>query len=191
MENKKFIVYKITNLINNKSYIGITSNIGKRIHQHFSLTKKRYKSHLYNSINKHGCKNFKIDSIDFAFSRQEVFKKEKYWIKELNTKNPSGYNLTNGGDGIVGYKHTQETKDKIAEARKGKRATQKTKDKIRKKAIGRKASKETIKKLSESHKGYKQSQEHIDKIAKANTGKKRTQEQRNRMSLAQKAMVQE
>lgn len=103
-------IYKIVNKINNKTYVGQTIlGIDKRFkdHKHASLTNDTY---LYRAMRKYGFDNFTITQIDIANSIDELNNKEIYWIKELNTKVPNGYNMVDGGNGIKGYHHTEETK---------------------------------------------------------------------------------
>lgn len=61
-------------------------------------------------MNKYGIINFKIDIIESNIRLEDINDREQYWIKFYNTLAPSGYNLTIGGEGTYGYKHTKETK---------------------------------------------------------------------------------
>ena len=103
-------IYKITNNVNSKVYVGQTiCDISKRFreHKHASLTQNTC---LYKAMRKYGVDNFKIEQIDTANSLKELNDKEIYWIMTLNTKRPNGYNILDGGDGMKGFRHTEETK---------------------------------------------------------------------------------
>ena len=93
-------IYKITNLINGKSYIGKTlSTIDERWNEHCrSVRRKCYeKRPLYSAMNKYGVDNFKIEQIEEC-NDDIVNEREVYWIEYFGTfKN--GYNATIGGDG--------------------------------------------------------------------------------------------
>lgn len=90
------IVYKVTNLINNKCYIGITINsLKRRKWQHLSL-KYSGTAILSKAINKYGKENFLFEEIDTATSESELMEKERYWIAALNTLTPNGYNALDG-----------------------------------------------------------------------------------------------
>jgi len=91
------IIYKCTNSINNKIYIGQTINIlDQRIIGHIHNAK--YKpSYFHNALNKYGYNNFIWEVIDEAFSKDELNLKEMKWIKYYNSFGENGYNLTSGG----------------------------------------------------------------------------------------------
>lgn len=107
-----FEIYKITCKINNKIYIGITSNgVENRWKQHirtaYNTNHKDANSIFKKAIRKYKPENFTIDIIDTAQSEQEAEEKEIYYIKKYNTfafdNNSNGYNSTRGGDGTKGH----------------------------------------------------------------------------------------
>lgn len=91
-------VYKITNKINNKIYIGCTIlPIHIRLRKH-SYGKKKSKCNLAKAICKYGIDNFSIEELELCNSREEMFIREMYWIFKLDSQNPKiGYNMTPGG----------------------------------------------------------------------------------------------
>lgn len=109
------VIYVIENKINGKKYVGQTiHSLNRRwsLHCHYSSGC----SAIHNAIEKHGKENFTIKVIDTASTRDELDEKEIYWINKLNTLKPNGYNLKSGGKHCV---YSQETKDKISKAHKG------------------------------------------------------------------------
>lgn len=108
-------VYKITNKVTNKVYIGITNQgSGARYRHHWYESRIGEPSPIHRSMAKYGEENFTLEIIDFADTYDELKEKEKYWIKQYNsTDRTIGYNLTEGGDGTFGKKLSEETKDKI------------------------------------------------------------------------------
>ena len=93
-------IYKITNILNDKIYIGKTnSTIEQRWKQHCSDRKRTRceKRPLYDAMNKYGIENFTIEEVEQC-SPEEASEREKYWIEYYGSfKN--GYNATSGGDG--------------------------------------------------------------------------------------------
>lgn len=93
-------IYKITNLINQKIYVGkTTTTIEDRWKSHLYDSKKVEVSNrpLYKAFNKYGTDNFKIEELEEC-TIEELNDKEIYWIEKLGSfKN--GYNATRGGDG--------------------------------------------------------------------------------------------
>lgn len=129
MYNFKFgCVYKITNLINGKIYIGQVYNksIYDRFNRHCKEASKTSRSYLGRAIYKYGKDNFKIEVIEIGYSTLELNEKEKYWINHYNSTNSSiGYNLTSGGDGGNTYlckseKELNAIRAKIAKVNAGK-----------------------------------------------------------------------
>lgn len=113
----KGIVYKYTNKVNGKVYIGITTrNLEDRHKEHFFKSVNDEKP-FYRAIRKYGRNNFELKVIDTAENADELFIKEKKWISFYNSyiksKNSNGYNLTLGGEGTFGYKHNETTKKKL------------------------------------------------------------------------------
>lgn len=97
-------IYKITNLQNNKVYIGQTStSLERRFRQHqiaaFTLQLKRP---LYNAMRKYGIENFKIDLLE-EVAPTEVSAREQFYIKLYESFAPlgKGYNATRGGEGNI------------------------------------------------------------------------------------------
>lgn len=95
-------VYKITNTVNNKIYIGITSRtVEERFYEHKYRITERIHLHLYASMQKYGADKFTVSILESSNTLEELFKQERFWISKLNSNNPSfGYNNTNGGEGF-------------------------------------------------------------------------------------------
>ena len=113
------LIYKITNLVNNKIYIGKTvKTLEKRKKDHCSNAKTN-SSNMYISkaIKKYGEENF-IWEILFEeedITDLELNEKEKYFIRLFNSRNNKVvYNLTDGGVGITGYTFTEESRKKMS-----------------------------------------------------------------------------
>lgn len=91
-------IYKITNCITGKSYVGKTiCSVDKRWREHKFAAANNRNYPLYRAMRKYGIENFKIEEIECC-SADILSEREIYWIKELGTFN-NGYNATLGGDG--------------------------------------------------------------------------------------------
>jgi len=104
-------IYKITNRINGKVYVGqTTSSLEKRFYFHMSLTMSNHCLKVKRAVEKYGKENFSIALIDTALSIDDLNEKEIFWIKELNSID-DGYNIRPGGRVCSGYKLSEERKN--------------------------------------------------------------------------------
>lgn len=95
-------IYKITNDVNGKVYIGkTTKSVEKRWKEHFKDSKKeRCKNRpLYRAMNKYGVEHFSIETIEQC-TDENASESEKYWISYYRSFR-YGYNATCGGDGKI------------------------------------------------------------------------------------------
>lgn len=92
----KKAIYKITNITNNKCYIGQSSDPQRRWKKHLYLSKsKGKKSLIQEKIKEIGKENFIFEILGWF---EDYNEKEKYYIKYYNSYYPNGYNLTYGGE---------------------------------------------------------------------------------------------
>lgn len=162
------IIYKITNLINNKFYIG----------QDIKDNPKYFDSGkiIIKAIKKYGKENFKKEILEVCTDEKHMDEREIFWIKELNATNGKiGYNICEGGktyrsmkgenNPMFGKHLSEETKEKIKEKRKLQKMSEEQKEQLRIKWSGeenpgKNKSLETIEKISKSRKGKCIGEEH-------------------------------
>jgi len=124
------IIYKATNKINGKCYIGQTKySLGKRINKHFSYVRNNSKTYIHNALRKYGQENFIWEVIEECDTLDELDEMEFHYIKQYKSYwKENGYNLTYGGDGVCLYgdrngmynkKHSNESIKKMSKNRKG------------------------------------------------------------------------
>ena len=150
------IVYKITNKINGKCYIGQTVKpIQRRWKQH--IVGNGHCSAIHGAITKYGIDNFDVKIISHNNSIEEMNHRERYYIKLFNSLAPNGYNLTEGG-----IRPSFSPQARLNMARKGekhplwgKKHSEESKKKMSVAKIGKKRSVESNKKQSESTSGSK------------------------------------
>jgi group I intron endonuclease len=112
-------IYKITNKISKKCYIGETKskNVESRWNQHINtIEKNKGCPALRDAVKKYGWDNFKFEVLIICFD-DDRFEYEKQYIKKYNSKVPNGYNTTDGGEGggFQGETHSEETIKNIKE----------------------------------------------------------------------------
>ena len=109
------IIYKVTNIIEGKNYIGQTINsMNERKKDHINKAlNQNSQTEFHKSLRKYGTHCFVWIEIDSAQSIDELNKKEQFWIKFYNTIAPNGYNLMMGG---FNKKMHQSSKIKMSQA---------------------------------------------------------------------------
>ena len=98
-------IYRIKNLINGKVYIGQTSKkyVTARWGGHKCKARSGTNGYLYNAMRKYGEENFEFKVLIHNIPIGKLNFYEMLWIKKFNSKNPNGYNLTDGGEGTKGF----------------------------------------------------------------------------------------
>ena len=178
-------VYKITNTVNGKAYIGIS------IHE---PEKRRIRKHLSgkgNRIIARAVKKYGRDAFTYEILEADVFDEflpdlEVAYIEKFNTVAPHGYNLDSGGHHAT---PSEETRRKLSEINKGKRHSEETRRKISESNKGKTRPPRSDghrRKLSEAKKGKTLSEEHRRKISEAGRGRTHTIEHRRKISEANK-----
>jgi hypothetical protein len=196
------VIYKATNKVNGKIYVGKTvEELARRRKRHLWTARSGSECVFPRAIRKYGIDGFEFEVLCRCSSEEELDQKEVEMIRLLNSKKPIGYNMTDGGEGtsgrevseevrekmracMTGRKHTREARARISAGHIGIKHTEETKAKHRaamignKINLGRKATDETKAKLSAAKMGHKinvgrkQTAEWIEKRRKANIGNK-------------------
>ena len=191
-------IYKITNTVNGKSYIGqtIQDAVKTRIRYHFA---GRGNQLVKRAIEKYGQDAFTYEILYDGIIPDFLDILEIEAIAKFNTLSPHGYNLTTGGEG---GSPSDETRQKHLEAIRHPEVRQKhleamrhpeVRQKLSKASTGKRHTDETRRKMSESREGAKnpmygkpRSDDTKRKISEANTGKKRSDEVKQKLSEARK-----
>ena len=125
-------IYKITNIINNKVYIGSAVDIKNRFKTHKRLLKsnKHFNNHLQSSYNKYGIKYFIFETIEVTF-QDIMLDRETYWIKFFNSNNREyGYNKRLYVGSNLGIKLSEETRRKLSDSHLGHKRSEEANKKI-------------------------------------------------------------
>lgn len=187
-------LYRLT-FPSGKAYIGVT----------VGTAQERFKEHVYNAkrglargvnraMRKYGSESVKVETLVVADDWAYLCEAERKAIAAYGTKGPGGYNMTDGGEGALGYKHTAESLKKMGDAHRGQayHAIPYTPEARAKMSAShrRMQTEETRRRISASQIGVSRgvgrnlSEDHRAAIAAGNKGKRRTEEQRARISIA-------
>jgi group I intron endonuclease len=149
-----YSIYKVVNKVNGKIYIGFTSNFNGRKKSHKkSIKNPKYTSIFHNSLRKYGWDSFEWEILYQSKDKEHTMKiMEPFFIEQYNSYN-SGYNMTIGGEGNLGFSHDEKTKEIIGSRTRGKSLPTEHKQKISKSHFGIIPSNETRLKMSKNRKG--------------------------------------
>lgn len=170
-----FFIYRTTNLKNGKIYVGrhITTDledgyIGCGVYRQKDVDGNYY---FHNAVRKYGYENFQREILEFC-EREELDKREEFWIRELNSTNIEiGYNMTKGGSGF-NRSHTEASREKMRQSRSGTRTGKNNT------FFGRRHSEESLEKMRRSQKGIRSGENN------PNYGKSVSLETRSKISKA-------
>jgi hypothetical protein len=173
-------IYKITNTINNKIYIGMSTKDNENYLGSGTLISK--------AVKKYGKEHFIKEVIEHCDSLEILQIREIFWISYYKQSHKEDcYNLHEGGKGGNWKKFMSEEASKIALDNIKNAGGQWKKGHIPW-IMGKKHNQETILKFKESHKGKKQSKQTVEKRVSKLIGKKRNEEQKQNLSKSLKAV---
>ena len=170
-----YYIYRITNLINGKTYIGQ--------HKYKKLDDNYMGSGVYlaQAKKKYGIENFKKEILYSRIQyRETADDMERFAIAKERAIGKAEYNIASGGNGgswkgrqsgMKGKHLSEESRKKISKANKGHSVSEKTRKKIALANTGKHPTEETRKKLSETHKKKHPTEKTRKKMSEANKGK--------------------
>lgn len=180
-------LYKITNIIDGRVYIGQSNKETERWRQHKYFARKNPVQYIHHAMVKHGIDNFIYEVIVMCRTSEDANYAEVELIKQYNSRNKEfGYNLAPGGETpwnlglpkelnpLTGVPRSEETRKKISESNMGKimpPCSEERKKKMSDKYIGRTLPEEWKNKIGEGNTGKIRSEETIKKLSISHTGK--------------------
>jgi group I intron endonuclease len=182
------IIYRLTNTTNGKIYVGLTTkSLKRRWSSHCSAARRGVETLLYRAIRKYGESAFTRDVIEET-TKQTIHEREQHWISVLRP----AYNMTKGGEGVLGHVHSELTRQKLRERAKYRHpCSAETRKKISESKRGVRASDTARRNMSATRKGtlnHFYGRNHTDearaKIGKTHQGKIVSDESRKKMSDA-------
>jgi len=133
----------------------------------------------------------KIIFLKQNLTEDEAFKHEIYMIDVFGRKDLGTgilHNRTNGGEGSSGFTHSEETKNKMSQTRKGKVPSEETRNKIGERQKGKVIPEYQKNKISQSHKGKKHSEETKKKMSEMRKGRTLSDEHKKKLSESRKGI---
>lgn len=182
--NDTYCVYIHTNKINGKMYVGQTVH-GDNPNKRWGRDGTGYKNstRFWSAICHYGWNNFEHEIIASNLTLEEANQFEEMLIKELDTISlDKGYNLKSGGENNL---FSEEVKQKISKAHRGKSLSDEHKMRLSEARKGKTLSDEHKRKIGEANKGKIRSKEVCAKNAQARIGTKHTEETKEKMRVAQ------
>jgi group I intron endonuclease len=195
--SQKSGIYKITNTVNQKIYVGSAVNLQARFNNHKSHLRKNthHSIKLQRAWNKYGEDAFIFSVIEFVHETENLIKREQFYFDVLIPFGKNGYNIATVAGSILGVKRSDETKEKLRIASGSRTHTEETKIKISESKKGNSKhypmTDSGRKSFLEKMKGRKLSPEHRAKCSLGMKGKKHSEETKKRMSDAQKNIAPE
>ena len=179
------IIYKITNKINGKCYIGQTTNIVNRFKKYKRL-ECQLQEKLYRALVKYGIDNFSFEEFDYADNQETLDFLEQIYILCFDSRE-QGYNIREGG---WGGRMAETSKQKLRELKRSDEFKQKVSQNNSRYWKGKKRPKETGEKISLANSGSNHfnfgkhlSEQTKQRISQAKTGTRHTDESRKKMSI--------
>lgn len=195
-----FYLYKISNILNNKVYIGQSNKEKERWRQHkYYARQVNPIQYIHRAMAKYGIENFIYEVIAMCQEAKYTNEIETLLIQQYNSCNKKfGYNIAPGGNvawnrglpkeqqPMFGKKQSDFHSKRMTEVHKGKIVifTEQTKQKISDSNKGSKRSEDTKRKMSEARIGFKHTIDSKNKMSKSHTGKIISEEQKRKMSDA-------
>jgi group I intron endonuclease len=172
-------IYKITNAINSKVYIGQSWDIDRRWYEHKHYPKQD-NQHLQRAMNKYGLINFKFEVVlhikDGPFTQRYLNTYESKFIEMFkSTESAFGYNKKSGG---ANGRPTAETRARLSAAQAGRQVSVETRARLSASLLGHSVSNATRAKISQGNIGKVISDEHRSQISRATKGRIRSEKSR-------------
>ena len=178
--DEKSGIYKLEHIPTGRVYVGSAVNLVRRRREHFNRLARgtHVNPKLQNAWRKYGAEQFAFTVVERC-PASVLIEREQWHIEQLNAAT-QGFNVMSKAGTTAGYRHTQQTIDKIAKANTGKVHDDASRAKMRGRVVGE----ETRAKLAAAHLGRKLPEEVRASMSRAHTGRTMGEETRARISVA-------
>lgn len=134
-------------------YVGVSSNLKSRMSDHRGQARRGNSRPVYKWMRKHGVENIDPVELSVHSTSLEMFEAEIETIARLRAEGQDLLNVTEGGEGTMGYRHSQDVYDRLAESRRRENLPEEVRLKLSESSKRENLSPETRKRMSDSHKG--------------------------------------
>jgi group I intron endonuclease len=190
---KRSGIYQIRCVVTGKIYIGSAVKIGVRWDLHLLYLERgnHHCSRLQRAWVKYGASNFAFEVLEFIDDREQLIVIEQHYLDTWMPWDRSiGFNGSPTAGSRLGMKNSEETRQKLSKAIRGRKLSEEHKRKIGEAALGRKHTEESLKKMSKVKLGKKFSEEHRRNISNGRQGIPFSEETRQKMSESQRGRKQ-
>lgn len=180
-----FTIYKVMNKITKDFYIGFTASLNpeNRFQRHRKNSRIGVASRLYSAMRKYGIENFVFSILEVGENIEYGHKiAEPSYIRWLNPK----YNMTIGGDGVVGYIYTKEARENISTSLCGRKLSKQHRIIISERMRGKIVNLDVKKKISNTLSGRKLSITHVKRMSESLRGRTLTNAHKKAIAESQK-----
>lgn len=168
-------IYLIENTVTGSAYVGKANDVKKRWARHCGAAKDSG-AFLYRAMRKYGLSSFVVHTVDQHEDEEYVLRVlEPEWIAYMREMGVHLYNVSEGGRGVTGFRHTDSAKRKMRDAKLGYVPSAEMREKLRAANLGNSPSQEARMKISAANRGRSKpprTKEHCAKISAAKKGKK-------------------
>ncbi len=163
-------VYAIRNVLDGRVYVGSALNLRRRWSAHKSLLRlgRHHSLHLQRAWARDGEESFVFEVLEYVADAATILQREQWHIDYLGAASGFGYNILKQAGSRLGFRHSEETKQRISLAFAGKKNPGQSA-----RMRGRKLSPEHVQKMAAAHLGSKRSDETRQKISQAAVGNQR------------------
>lgn len=186
-------IYRIT--YHGLPYVGSAKNLDDRCRRHLAALRdnRHHSQYLQRAYNRHReVEAFYFEVLEFVPDLKDLITREQHWINAIDSVSPSGYNMSPTAGNILGFKHSEASKEKLRQQKIGGKLSAEHRAAIGRASLGHRLSEEAKEKCRLGNLGKKKppfTAEHRKKLGDASRGRKHSPESIQKMREVWKPKV--